>query len=75
MGIYLNSNNNKFLEYFDDDIFVDKSWIIDVINGFLSKTRKYMCVTRPRRFGKTLTLLCSMRIIQKGVIQKKYLIN
>ena len=71
MGIYLNSNNNKFLEYFDDDIFVDKSWIIDVINGFLRKTRKYMCVTRPRRFGKTLTLSMLNAYYSKGCDSKE----
>ena len=50
MGIYLNPKNDKFLEYYNSRIFVDKSEIINVVNSFLNTADKYMCVTRPRRF-------------------------
>ena len=32
--------------------FVDKSEIISIINENISTKSKYICVTRPRRFGK-----------------------
>ena len=72
MGTYLNPDNDKFLEYFNDDIFVDKSGIINVTNDSLNKTRKYMCVTRPRRFGKTLTLNMLNAYYSKGCDSKEY---
>ncbi len=34
--------------------FVDKSLLIDVINHQMKKRYKYICLTRPRRFGKTI---------------------
>ncbi len=71
MGIYLNPNSNKFLEYYNSKIFVDKSGIIDVINGFLNTYDKYMCVTRPRRFGKTLTLSMLNAYYSKGCDSKE----
>ena len=71
MGIYLNPNNNKFLEYYNSKIFVDKSRIINVINDSLNTTDKYMCVTRPRRFGKTLTLSMLNAYYSKGCDSKE----
>ena len=71
MGIYLNPDNDKFLEYYNSEIFVDKSEIIDVINGFLNTYNKYMCVTRPRRFGKTLTISMLNAYYSKGCSSKE----
>ena len=71
MGIYLNPDNDKFLEYYNSEIFVDKSGIIDVINGFLNTYNKYMCVTRPRRFGKTLTISMLNAYYSKGCDSKE----
>ncbi len=57
MSFYLNKNNDKFVSYYNDDVFIDKSLLISEINKNINKERqKYMCVTRPRRFGKTMTL-------------------
>ena len=71
MGIYLNPNNNKFLEYYSSEIFVDKSGIINVVSSFLNTIDKYMCVTRPRRFGKTLTLSMLNAYYSKGCDSKE----
>ena len=37
-------------------IYVDKSGLISVINHRLKTKQKYICVSRPRRFGKSLNL-------------------
>ena len=67
MGIYLNSTNNKFLSYFSNKIFVDKSSLIEIINEYINiEDLKFMCVTRPRRFGKTLTLSMLNAYYSKG---------
>ena len=56
MGIYLNPNNDLFQEAINSAIYVDKSGLISVTNQRLRTTGKYICVSRPRRFGKSLNL-------------------
>ncbi|MBQ6318418.1 MAG: AAA family ATPase [Lachnospiraceae bacterium] len=53
MGIYLNPGNENFREMANADIFVDKTMMIREINRLINSTRKYICMSRPRRFGKT----------------------
>jgi hypothetical protein len=67
MGLYLNLKNDNFISYYNDDIFVDKSMIISKVNDSLNKaSKKFMCVTRPRRFGKTLALSMLNAYYSKG---------
>lgn len=54
MGIYLNPGADLFLEAKRDEIYVDKSALIEELNKVYGKSRKYVCVSRPRRFGKTM---------------------
>ena len=54
MGIYLNPNNENFRETLTREIYVDKTEMISVINHFMKTDNKYICVSRPRRFGKTI---------------------
>ena len=44
-----------------NDTYVDKSMLIAYMNGVLNTTSRYMCVTRARRFGKSLAakMLCA----------------
>ncbi len=55
MGIYLNPDNENFKATLTRQIYVDKTEMISVINKFMSVDNKYICVSRPRRFGKTIT--------------------
>ncbi len=61
MGIYLNPGNENFRSILSADIYVDKSMMISVTNAFIDKGNKYICVSRPRRFGKTIAgnMLCA----------------
>ena len=54
MGIYLNPGNENYNETLCSNIYVDKTMMIEVINQFISQGNKYICVSRPRRFGKTI---------------------
>ena len=54
MGIYLNPDNENFRATLTRKIYVDKTMMISVINEFMSTDNKYLCVSRPRRFGKTI---------------------
>ena len=53
MGIYLNPGNEKFTSIARMENYVDKTGMLRVINSFIDSGNKYICVSRPRRFGKT----------------------
>jgi hypothetical protein len=53
MGIYLNKGNSNFQECLNDNIYVDHSMLIEYTNNLIGKREKYICVSRPRRFGKS----------------------
>ncbi len=55
MGIYLNPGRAGFEQALNSDFYVDKTGIIGYLNSVLNTMEKYVCVTRPRGFGKTLT--------------------
>lgn len=52
--MYLNPGTTKFLEDTREECYVDKSLIIEEINKMVCTSKKYVCVSRPRRFGKTM---------------------
>lgn len=54
MGIYLNPNNENFARTLKRPIYVDKTMMISVINEFMETDNTYICISRPRRFGKTI---------------------
>ncbi len=67
MPNYLNRDNESFVEDVNDDIFVDKSMLIKATNASIGKsTKKFMCVTRPRRFGKSMALSMLNAYYSKG---------
>lgn len=54
MGSYLNSGNALFKMAVNSQIFVDKSMLIDATNRYLNTMQRFICVSRPRRFGKSV---------------------
>ena len=56
MGIYLNPRNDRFKQARNSRIYVDKSGLICETNIRMHSEQKYLCVSRPRRFGKSLNL-------------------
>lgn len=56
MGIYLNPGNRGFWESIRSEIYVDKTNLIGCTNALLGTKEKYICVSRPRRFGKSMAL-------------------
>ena len=53
MGIYINTGNIGFLSARNSE-YVDKSGMIAVMNKTLNTEQRYSCVTRSRRFGKSM---------------------
>jgi len=60
MGTYINKGNEGFRSAIESQ-YVDKTGMIAVINKTLYTERRYTCVTRCRRFGKTIAaqMLCA----------------
>ena len=60
MGIFINTGNEAFLSARNGE-YVDKSGLIAIVNSTLFSTRRFSCVTRSRRFGKSLAakMLCA----------------
>ena len=54
MGIYLNPGNEDFIEAIQSEIYVDKTGMIAHTNRVIRTKQKYVCVSRPRRFGKSM---------------------
>lgn len=61
MAIFLNPDNANFNEAVHSKIYVDKTGLIEYTNSVLSTTAKFICNSRPRRFGKSMTadMLCA----------------
>lgn len=54
MGMYLNSGNEGFQEVLNSFCYVDKTGILSLINDSINTRDRLICVTRPRRFGKSI---------------------
>ena len=54
MGSYLNPGSERFRTSLRSQIYVDKSMLIAEINKLVRTEQKYVCVSRPRRFGKSM---------------------
>lgn len=54
MGLYLNPGNDAFEMACRDDIYVDKSGLIGLVSRRIGKRKRFICVSRPRRFGKSM---------------------
>ncbi len=56
MGIYLNPGNRGFWQAVRSKIYVDKSGLISYTNQLINTEEQFLCVSRPRRFGKSMAL-------------------
>lgn len=56
MGIYLNPENDSFQTAVRSEIYVDKTGLIACTNRYINTEQMYICVSRPRRFGKSMAL-------------------
>ena len=65
MGLFLNMGNENFAEFSKTKYFVDKS---ELINILLKKdiTEKFICNSRARRFGKSVTADMLVAYFSKG---------
>ena len=55
MGIYLNPGKKLFSFALNTPTYVDKTALIVETNALVNTERRFLCVSRPRRFGKSMT--------------------
>lgn len=86
MGIYLNPGKRLFEMSLNSEIYVDKTGMIAYTNKVLCSEQRYICISRPRRFGKSMAanmlaayydkscdsreLFCNLRIAQDKNYEK-----
>lgn len=60
MGTYLNPGNESFRQILQDE-YVDKTGLIAHINRVIDTSKNLVCISRPRRFGKSYAarMLCA----------------
>ncbi len=56
MGFYLNPSDKGFWKSVRSEIYVDKTGLIACTNKVINTEEQYICVSRPRRFGKSMAL-------------------
>lgn len=54
MGRYLNQGNESFQKSVNSEIYIDKTGLIEYTNRVLNTQQGYVCISRPRRFGKSM---------------------
>ena len=52
--MYLNPGSRRFELAAKSTVFVDKTAMIAYLNSCVDTNNRYMCVSRPGRFGKTM---------------------
>lgn len=60
MGIFINRGNDSFRQILNGE-YVDKTGMVGIINKTLDTERRFTCLTRCRRFGKSMAvkMLCA----------------
>ena len=72
MGIYLNPDNDNFSKFVKTGGYVDKTGLIKELNLLIDNpARNFVCVSRPRRFGKTLAEDMIAAYYSKGADSRK----
>lgn len=56
MGFYINPGAENFSKSIKSSIYVDKTELIKYTNKVIDTENMYICVSRPRRFGKTMAM-------------------
>ncbi len=67
MGSYLNTGFSGFEFSLNSEIYIDKSEVISLLNRLINTRQRYICISRPRRFGKSFTAEMLSAYYSKGV--------
>lgn len=70
MGRFLNPDNSAFQSALNANIYVDKSGLLDYTNKVIGSIDAFICNSRPRRFGKSITANMLTAYYSKGCDSK-----
>lgn len=71
MGSFVNPGNEAFQVAVNSEIYVDKSGLIAYTNKVINTLQGYICNSRPRRFGKSITANMLTAYYSKGCDSRK----
>ena len=66
MGMFVNPDHTAFQVALDSEIYVDKTGLLKYTNRVLGTLQGYICNSRPRRFGKSITANMLTAYYSKG---------
>ena len=66
MGMFLNRGNQEFDRVVNSEIYIDKTDMITFLNKKINTEQRYISVSRPRRFGKSITANMIAAYFEKG---------
>ena len=72
MGRFVNPDNSAFQTALNSEIYVDKTGLLEYTNRVLETKQGYICNSRPRRFGKSITADMLTAYYSKGVIRNRF---
>lgn len=75
MGVYVNPGNDAFAQMINSQIYVDKSGLLHRLNNYLNTEQKFICCSRARRFGKSVTAGMLKAYYSKGCDSRKLFEN
>lgn len=75
MGRFVNLDNTAFQTALNSEIYVDKTGMISYMNKVLSSKQAFMCNSRPRRFGKSVTADMLTAYYSKGCDSEQIFAN
>ena len=75
MGMFVNSGNEAWKVALNSEIYVDKTGLLDYTNKVMDTLQGYICNSRPRRFGKSITANMLTAYYSRGCDSKKLFEN
>ncbi len=66
MGIYLNPDHTDYAIAVNSKIHVDKSMMLNCTNSVLGTEQRFVCTSRPRRFGKSMAANMMVAYYSRG---------
>ena len=71
MGMFVNPDNLAFQVALNSEIYVDKTGLLTYTNKVMNTLQGYICNSRPRRFGKSITANMLTAYYSKGCSSKE----
>lgn len=70
MGVFFNPSNRLMKQDVQSKIYIDKSLLIKELNALINTNDNFLCVSRPRRFGKSMASNMLAAYYSKGCDSK-----